>query len=172
MIKNNKGVTLSALVITIIVILILSGITITTSNSLIKDTKAKNVLSNMYLVKGKLETIYEDYQFSDQESVLTSAGTNTPGIATKVNNISTLSQYGVTSDGLGESDTTDKYWYEWDGEAITALGFDENMLPNSSAKYIVNYVTGEIIYTPGIKNNSGEIIYTYTAISNYIRGNS
>ena len=43
MLKNNKGVTLTVLVVTIIVIIILAGVTISSSDSLIKNTKVKNM---------------------------------------------------------------------------------------------------------------------------------
>ena len=41
--RANKGVTLTVLVVTIIVIIILAGVTISSSDSLIKNTKVKKV---------------------------------------------------------------------------------------------------------------------------------
>lgn len=165
MLKNNHGVTLSILVVTIIVIFIIGGITISATSSLLIDTKAKNALSNMYLIKGKMETIYEEHQFSGKD--LKFAGTDNPNISTKVSNISTLSQYGISSDG-----TTDNYWYIWDRDTLEALGFDRSMLQKEDSKYIVNYISGEVIYTKGVKSDSGEKLYTFTDISNYVRGTS
>ena len=170
MLKNNHGVTLSALVITIIVIFIIGGITISATNTLLVDTKAKNALSNMYLIKGKMETIYEEHQFSGKD--LKFAGTNDENISTKVNDISTLSQYGISSDGLSSEETTDNYWYIWDRNTLETLGFDRSMLQKEDSKYIVNYISGEVIYTKGVKSDSGEKLYTFTDISNYVRGTS
>ena len=165
MLKNNHGVTLSILVVTIIVIFIIGGITISATSSLLIDTKAKNALSNMYLIKGKMETIYEEHQFSGKDLIY--AGTNNENVSTKVNDISTLSQYGISSDG-----TTDNYWYIWDRDTLEALGFDRSMLQKEDSKYIVNYISGEVIYTKGVKSDSGEKLYTFTDISNYVRGTS
>ena len=165
MLKNNHGVTLSILVVTIIVIFIIGGITISATSSLLIDTKAKNALSNMYLIKGKMETIYEEHQFSGKDLIY--AGTNNENVSTKVTDISTLSQYGISSDG-----TTDNYWYIWDRDTLEALGFDRSMLQKEDSKYIVNYISGEVIYTKGVKSDSGEKLYTFTDISNYVRGTS
>ena len=165
MLKNNHGVTLSILVVTIIVIFIIGGITISATSSLLIDTKAKNALSNMYLIKGKMETIYEEHQFSEKDLIY--AGTNDENVSTKVTDISTLSQYGISSDG-----TTDNYWYIWDRDTLEALGFDRSMLQKEDSKYIVNYISGEVIYTKGVKSDSGEKLYTFTDISNYVRGTS
>lgn len=151
MIKNNRGVTLSALVITIIVILILAGVTITTSDFLIKDTKSKTIISNMYLIKGKVESIYEDYEFS---KTTTLPGTN--------ESASSLSAYGVTYSAVTEENDT---WYRWNSATIKSLGFDENML-TGNAEYIVNYATGEVIYTKGIDDGSGTIKYKLSDIKN------
>ena len=170
MLKNNHGVTLSILVVTIIVIFIIGGITISATSSLLIDTKAKNALSNMYLIKGKMETIYEEHQFSGKD--LKFAGTDNPNISTKVSNISTLSQYGISSDGLPASETTDNYWYTWNKNTLEELGFDTSMLPKENSEYIVYYVTEEIIYTTGVKIDSGEKLYTFNNISNYVRGTS
>ena len=46
-IKENKGITITALVIMIIVIMLLAGITITQGSDLIKNTKVETYLTNM-----------------------------------------------------------------------------------------------------------------------------
>ena len=112
-----------------------------------------------------METIYEEHQFSGKD--LKFAGTNDENVSTKVTDISTLSQYGISSDG-----TTDNYWYIWDRDTLEALGFDRSMLQKEDSKYIVNYISGEVIYTKGVKSDSGEKLYTFTDISNYVRGTS
>lgn len=150
MIKNNRGVTLSALVVTIIVIMILAGVTVTTSDLLIKDTKAKSVVSNMYLVKGKAETLYEDYQFSNN----TTLPTTDTKLGTKVD-VSSLATYGVSSTGDTEVDGT---WYKWNKAVLEANGLEPGMLGGTS-EFIVNYATGEVIYTAGVRDDSGTVKY-------------
>lgn len=157
MIKNNRGVTLSVLVVTIIVIMILAGVTITTSDLLIKDTKAKSVVSNMYLVKGKAETLYEDYQFSTAGVLPDSSAT----LGQKVD-VSTLTTYGVTSTGDTEVDST---WYRWGKSVLEANGLEPGMLGGTS-EFIVNYATGDVIYTAGIRDDSGTVKYKLSQFTN------
>lgn len=145
MLKNNKGVTLTMLVITIIIIVILAGTTITASDLLIKQTKSKNVTTNMILVKAKAEALYEEYTFNEtaEESY----------VGTKVTDVSS---YGAENTGK---------WYKWGPSELASLGFDENMLANGG-EFIVNYETGEVIYTLGVKEDSGDIKYTLSELKN------
>lgn len=144
MLKSNKGVTLIILVITIIVMSILAGVTIKASNQLITDTQKKAKITNMYIIKAEIEAMYDEYQFSEEMSVL--KGTYTEDV----------SQYGVT---FKEEDL----WFIWDRDTIKNLGFDENMLTGNEY-YIVNYATGEIIYSKGIKDEVGKVEYTFSDI--------
>ena len=162
MIKKSSGITLTSLVITIIVISILVGVSINASSLLIEDTKNKAIISNMYLIKGKVETIYDDYVFNENEDILKSAGTDKSNICIK-KEVSSLSEYGVAPDGKSPEETIDNFWYIWDRNTIINLGFDENML-SDGANYIINYATGEIIYTLGIKDNNGQIKYKLSEI--------
>lgn len=150
MLKNNHGITLSALIVTIIIIMILAGVTVSTSDLLLRDTKAKAIISNMYLVKGKVESMYDDYAFNESKSVL---------VGINVEDISSLSEYGVTATG----DTSDELWYIIDSGDLLNLGMDKSMLPGN-AKYIVNYETGEVIYSLGVEDITGEITYKLSEI--------
>lgn len=112
MLKNNKGVTLTILVITIIVIIILAGTVITASNLIITSTKAKTVVTNMYLVQSKAEALNEEYEFNNID---TSNYIGKP--------ISDLNSYGIAVNA------GDK-WFVWDETTLVNLGFDNNMLSN------------------------------------------
>lgn len=147
MLKNNKGITLISLVVTIIVISILAVTVFATSNSLILDTKMKTVLANMYLVKGKVETIYEEYKFDDDNSVL---------VGTEYKD--SLEEYHVNK-------KSSDLWYVWNKNTLTQVGLDNKMLSGRS-NYIVNYTTGEIIYTSGCEDDNGNILYTLTEMRN------
>ena len=146
MLKNNKGVTITMLAITVVVILIITGVTISTSDLLIRDTKSKSNISNMYLIRAKTETIYDDYLFSEDSNVL---------IGSKVN-VSTLADYSITQEET--TGNAKEFWYEIDYLDLPSLGMDENVLSNGG-KFIVNYETGEVIYTNGIEDNDGTIKY-------------
>lgn len=143
MLKNNKGVTLIMLVITIIVIVILGATTITASDALLKEIKAKNVTTNMILIKAKAEALYEEYSFNGIDE--------SDYVGMKVTDVS---KYGAENIGK---------WYRWAKSDLTDLGFDENMLKDGG-DFIVNYETGEVIYTLGIKDTTGTKKYTLTEL--------
>ena len=153
MIKNNRGVTLSALVVTVIVIILLAGITITTSDLVIKKTRSKNMYSNMYLIKGKVETIYEDYTFDPTDLTKSLAGTQVDAYS-----LADM-PYGK---GIDLTDTNvNSLWYMWNKTTLKSLGFDPHMISSDSDDvfFIVNYATGEVIYSKGFDDGTGEIKY-------------
>ena len=151
MLKNNRGVTLSILVVTIVVIMILASVTVTTSDLLIKDTKSKSIISNMYLVKGKIEAVYDDYAFNTP----TNAGDILKG--TPVSS-SSVSQY-YTSPATPPTN----YWYKIEASDLPNLGMDRSML-SGTAFYYVNYETGEVIYSNGVKDSTGNVKYKLSDI--------
>ena len=58
MLKNQNGVTVAALVVTIIVLGILASVTISVTTDLMTDSKVKTYITNMLLVQGKAESLY------------------------------------------------------------------------------------------------------------------
>lgn len=72
--KNKSGITLIALIITIIVILILAGITINGGKELIKKSKIESILTNMITIKANAKVYAEEinaevWDLSDQDRV-------------------------------------------------------------------------------------------------------
>ena len=61
--KNNKGITLIVLVITIIVLLIIAGVTITAGTESIKRAKLETLRTNMLLIKAKSKEYCEEANF-------------------------------------------------------------------------------------------------------------
>lgn len=63
--KNNKGITLIALSITIIVLLILASITIYSGTESIKKAQLENLKTNMLLIKAKAKEYVEQASFKN-----------------------------------------------------------------------------------------------------------
>lgn len=61
--KNRFGVTLTILVITIIVMMILFGITFTTSTELLRNSQKNKMKAMLYMVKARAEILLDDYLF-------------------------------------------------------------------------------------------------------------
>ena len=58
--KNNKGITMLALVITVIVLLITSGVSVTGGTKIINKAKAENIVTNMISIKAKTKVCIEE----------------------------------------------------------------------------------------------------------------
>ncbi len=58
--KNYKGITLISLVITIIVMIILSGVGITQGNKLIKQAKIESIITTMITIRSKAKVYAEE----------------------------------------------------------------------------------------------------------------
>lgn len=71
MTKDKKGITLVSLVITIIVMLIIFGVTITSGTVLLDNSKKTKIETSLYMVKARAETLLEQYMFDgDVKSLL------------------------------------------------------------------------------------------------------
>ena len=63
-IKNKRGITLVALIVTIIVMIILFGITYTSGTALIRESQKEKMKSMLYLVQGRAQILLDDYLFN------------------------------------------------------------------------------------------------------------
>ena len=61
--KKNRGITMVALVITIVVLLIIAGISIGAGNNAIKNSKLENLKTNMLLIEVKAKEQLENAKF-------------------------------------------------------------------------------------------------------------
>lgn len=69
MLKKNKGVTLTILVVTILIMLIIMGITIISADDLLSDVDEKRYLSNLYLIKARAVTYLDEYLFDGTDEL-------------------------------------------------------------------------------------------------------
>ena len=163
MVKNEKGVTLLILVITIVVLVILMEVSFNTGYSTLTNVRAGRVIANMNLIKIKIEDIYEESQFNDDDSLLVGVDNtkyslaeilnqnNMPGIKNEFDNYNTIN--------------TIKDWYEWDEVILKSQGLDTKILKDGG-KIFVNYEEAEVIYTKGATVDNNQYYYTLTALEN------
>ena len=146
--KNNKGVTLTMLVIIIIVLFIITGISVDTGVEFMNDVRVSRIVANMELVQAKVEIIYEEYQFQGENSeidVLVGQKVNGNDIFRKISDDKTISE---NDRKLFENDNN--LWYQWNASVLEEQGLDKNMLDNpENDVFWVNYATSEIIYSRG-----------------------
>lgn len=58
--KNHNGITMLALVITVIILLIISGIALTSGSKITEKTRAENIVTNMISIKAKTKVCLEE----------------------------------------------------------------------------------------------------------------
>ena len=149
MLKNSKGITLVALIITIIIMLILVGVSIQFGTKAIDKARLEDIKTNMLSIKTKAKTIEEKYSFGDIDSLV--------GIE--------LVDKTVLNSNL-QSELQDKTVYKWDQETLNAQGLTEIKADNSKF-YIVYYdmdaekPTCEVYYSVGYQID-GQTKYSLT----------
>ncbi len=74
MLKNNKGVTLIALVITIMIMIVLAGATVATSN-IVEEAQKQQIATNMLLIQTKVKIIMERVEFYNNPETYNYIGT-------------------------------------------------------------------------------------------------
>ena len=152
MIKKENGITITALVIMIIILLILTGISATAGYSVVRDMRVGKVISNMTMVQAKAETIYDDYKFNGKEL---------KGTKEDVLELNEKESVQIETD-KGE-------WYKWDQSTLNSVGLDPDMI-GKEAFFLVNYETGEVLYSVGTKYD-GTQYHSLTALKQVSTGN-
>ena len=169
MIKKESGITIMVLAITVVIILIIAGITISKGSEVIKEAQLENLKTDMLLIqaKGKLiaeeiqyKTVYEkdkDKKESIKKEILTGNGTKVADITDN-----TIKQT-ITSLGI---EGIDQYYY-LDKTVLDSMGLGKVKIEDG-AYYVVNYDIDnpEVVYTGGYKAEDGNIYYTLTQINN------
>lgn len=144
--RNNKGVTLVSLVVTIIVLLIIASISIV-GGIQGADTAADNkLLTELDMVQHAVLQRYTKYSLTKDKELL---------VGTEVNSLPTEITWQVKNPQNDE----EKY-YELGSSELTNLG-----ITNSKDTYIVNYSTGEVYNKTTPKTNSNEVLYIYSKAS-------
>ena len=139
-IKNQKGITLIALVITIIVLLILAGITINMSARGTQESEEDVLLSELGMIqnailqrKTKADLTGESYP----GETITKAGIKLDDVIANIN-----ANKASEEDTVTRKDTNDEHYYVLTN---SNNGFRDLEIKSAKDEYIVNYETGEVI---------------------------
>lgn len=145
--KENKGITLIALTITIIVTLILSSIVFTTvrkSNSTVKQARISTKIYELQQVQQVVIENYIKYKQTGNEEYL---------VGTKCSSQDVLNAYKEEL-GIEFKSTYEDYYILGSSDNLKKLG-----LENSEDYYIVNYKTGEVLNYTTKKTEDGNVLY-------------
>ncbi len=160
-INNEKGITLLALVITIVVLIILASITVNIGKEGIKESKEDAMLSELAMVqnailqrKTKADLTQEDYP---GETIAT-AGINLEEVIEEINDNRASGEEEISKK---DSDNNHYYFLSTENGGLEALG-----ITNSEDAYIVNYETGEVINYTTKLTGTGKPLYIYAREAN------
>lgn len=172
MLKNNKGVTLAALILTVIVMIILTGVSITTGYDVVKDVRAGRILSNMDLIEGKMSVIYDDYKFYNDASYIEGQGPIKINSSTNKLEEITLSNEELTiianKAGVSKTAVYSWNWYKWESAEFDAQNLDKAMLEKGTV-FFVNYENNEIIYSKGTSYDNVLYYYSKTGLNDVFK---
>ena len=158
-VKNNKGITLIALTITIIILLILASITIYSGKESIKKAQLESLKTNMLLIKAKAKEYVEQASFKNgvNKSEISEEAKNE--LKGKEANASDYSKQNITING-GE------ILYKLTSDNLKEMGLKDFKL-GSNEEYLVKYnikdVTVEVYNTSGYENN-GTTVYSLSEL--------
>ena len=118
--KAEKGITLVALVITVILMLILAGIGLHFGTEALEKSKLEDIKTDMISIQAKAKIIAEQYNFKDIEEL----------VGTKIE-----TQEEATTIGITDEEIENIYLYKWSKEDLTNQGLSTI----DGDKYIVKY---------------------------------
>lgn len=155
-IKSQKGITLVALVITIIVLIILSGITIgkiAGNKGNINQTKNAVALSELSKVQQAVMETYVKYKQLNNSSILIGTvidSSNAQSLLTEVKPGESLK--------ANDSNEIEYKYYTLTKQDLITLGLENIQNDN---EYIVNYSTGEVFNITQKQTINKEALYVY-----------
>ena len=68
--KNKKGITIIALVITVVIMLILVGVTVKIGTKSIDESEKEDIITNMISIKTRAKIVKDKYNFKDIENLV------------------------------------------------------------------------------------------------------
>ena len=160
--KKERGITLIALTITIVVMMIIAGITVNFGLDLIREVKLQDLRTNMLLMQAKAKECVEEVSFqkanvTDENEIQTIKNENLKGTKVEENSeVQNLLQ------NTGKTEEALEYYY-LTGQDLTDMGLKE-LTVEDYGYFVVGYnideIKVEVINTKGYQGN-----YTLTQLN-------
>lgn len=163
--KKNNGITIIALVVTIILIILLAGISIGTGNNVIKRSELENLKTNMLLIKVKGKEYVENANFNlgtafrkltdenEKNTRIEKAKSELKGTDI-TEEISSYEMINI------EESTEYIYYYKLDMQNLIDIGLTNVQSDEENGWYIIEYdiinAQVEVYNTKGFENEKGK----------------
>ena len=145
--KNEKGITLVALAVTVLVMAIIAGIGVYEGTVGVETAKNSKLMSEVGMVQHAVMEQYTKYKTTKNEGYL---------IGTKIDKSDVTkiaTQMGINLVNIPSNYIKADY-YKLTTNDVAKLGFE-----NVSDEFIVNYVSGEVINCTKMKDSKGNPVY-------------
>lgn len=166
--KNNKGITLIALTITIIVIIIIASVGTYAGAQALKDSKEDAQIAEVRMIQQAILENYTKYKTTGNVNYLVGTQitdyTIVEGVISDINSKSSetaitlkISKSDYESLDFSIDNNKQYAYYELEKEHLVALGVQQE-----NDKFIVNYSTGEVINNNLRVTRTGKPLYIYS----------
>lgn len=150
--KTKKGISMVTLVVTVVVLVILAGVSLTMGTNAIKTSKDSKLTSELLMVQHAVLEQYTKYQTLRDISVLV-------GNKMELTDIQNIAKdLGITLVSIPDN-YSNKDYYRLDKASLLEIG-----IKDTDDEYIVNYVSGEVINITKKTTSDDNVLY--------VRGNS
>jgi Tfp pilus assembly protein PilE len=147
--KNNQGITMIALVVTIVILLILAGISIGTGNNIIKKSELENLKTNMLLIKVKgleyvenanfnLGTSIDSVNDEEKNNRIENAKAELKGEEITETN-SFLNNIGITEEEFQADNSEYIFYYRLTTENLSDMGISNLESNEKKGWYVIKY---------------------------------
>ena len=161
--KNQKGITLMGLVITIILIIILASIGLGASVNMVDNvdrSQDAEALADLAKIQQAIFEVYTKYMQTKNESVLigTKMSYNeAKAVEQEFKNLENGENISLKQNTYNlDNAKPEECYYRLDKEQLIELGMNQ---VKDNAEYIVNYSTGEVFENYYKKTETGTILY-------------
>ncbi len=170
--RENKGVTMLVLVITIIILLIIAGISLSTGGTVIKRSKLENLKTNMLLIKVKAKQYVENANFklgtnpTEEQKVARIEEAKKEFVGEQIlDNSIFQGNINKTQKEIEQDSTNYIYYYKLSTQNLVDMGLSNVNSDDKNGWYIVRYniinMEIEIYNTKGFENEDN----TYYSLS-------
>lgn len=164
LLNNNKGITLMALVITIIVLMILAGISIGSATGMhgsVNQSKEAMIIAELSKIQQVVLENYIKYKQINQPRFLKGEKLTFAKAKAEFDKLGFSGDESLkvaSYDGINETDPA-IFYYKLNKMHLKEMGL-QNI--NNENEYIVNYSSGEVFNITQKKTSSGDILYVYS----------